>query len=41
VLNDVSFGNLSFSNCKWSLNENRPPSLVNLIGKQIEKHYQL
>jgi hypothetical protein len=41
VLNDVSFGYLSFTNCKWTINEKRPTGLVSLVGKQIEKHYQL
>ena len=41
VLNDVSFGNLSFVNCKWTISEKRPTGLVSLVGKQIEKHYQL
>ena len=41
VLNEVSFGHLSFNNCKWSVSEERPAGLVKLIGKQIEKHYQL
>ena len=41
VLNDTSFGYLSFQNCKWSVNEERPAALVKLIGKQIEKHFQL
>jgi len=40
VLNDTSFGYLSFQNCKWSVNEERPGPLVKLIGRQIEKHYQ-
>lgn len=41
VLNEVSFGHLSFKDCKWTINEHRPPGLVKLVGKQIEKHYQL
>ena len=41
ILNDMSFGDLSFSNCKWTINEKRPAGLVSLVGKQIEKHYQL
>jgi hypothetical protein len=41
VLNEVSFGNLAFKDCKWSINEQRPSGLVKMVGKQIEKHYQL
>lgn len=41
VLNDTSFGYLSFNDCKWSVNEERPGGLVKIIGKEIEKHYQL
>ncbi len=38
VLNDVSFGYLSFQDCQWIINEERPSALVKLVGKQIEKH---
>lgn len=41
VLNDVSFGYLSYNDCKWTTNEKRPTGIVSLVGKQIEKHYQL
>jgi hypothetical protein len=41
VLDNVSFGYLSFNNCKWSINEERPSSLVEAVGQEIEKHYQL
>lgn len=41
VLNETAFGYLSFQNCKWMINEDRPPSLVNEVGKQIEAHYQI
>jgi hypothetical protein len=41
VLDNVSFGYLSFNNCKWSINEERPSSLVEAVGRKIEKHYQL
>jgi len=41
VLNEVSFGYLSFLDCRWTVNEERPAGLVKLIGRQIEKHYQL
>ena len=40
VLNDVSFGYLSFKDCRWMVNEERPAGLVKMVGKQIEKHYQ-
>ena len=41
VLNGVSFGYLSFHDCKWSINEERPASLVEAAGREIEKHYTL
>jgi hypothetical protein len=41
VLNNVSFGHLSFDDCRWHITEERPRELVKLIGKQIEKHFQL
>lgn len=41
VLNETSFGYLSFNNCKWAINEERPESLVKLVGSAIEKHYRL
>jgi len=41
VLNGVSFGYLSFRDCKWSINEERPASLVEAAGRQIEKHFEL
>ncbi|MEI9944893.1 MAG: hypothetical protein WDN26_11830 [Chitinophagaceae bacterium] len=41
VLNEVSFGYLSFQNCKWSINEERPAGLVASVGKEIEKHFRL
>ena len=41
VLNETSFGYLSFNNCKWSVNEERPSQMVKQVGKLIEKHYQL
>jgi hypothetical protein len=41
VLNDVSFGYLSFNNCKWTVNEQRSEEMVNAAGKEIEKHYKL
>ncbi|MET0634870.1 MAG: hypothetical protein ABWZ25_02515 [Chitinophagaceae bacterium] len=41
VLNGVSFGYLSFNDCKWSINEERPVPLIEAAGKAIEKHYEL
>jgi hypothetical protein len=40
-LNDKPFGEISFSNCKWLGLDERPAGLVKLLGKQIEKHFQL
>jgi hypothetical protein len=40
VLDDTSFGYLSYKDCKWMVNEQRPEGLIKQIGKQIEKHYQ-
>ena len=39
VLNDVSFGYLSFNDSKWTVNEQRPAALVEKAGIEIEKHY--
>ena len=39
VLNDTSFGYLSFHDCTWTINEDRPASLVKKVGEAIEKHY--
>ena len=41
VLNNVSFGYLSFNDCKWTINEERPAALVKSVGQQIEKYYKL
>ena len=41
VLNDTSFGHLSFNNCKWTLDEEQPSDLVKAVGKEIEKHFKL
>ena len=41
VLDDVSFGYLSFQDCNWMIDEERPEGLVKQVGTQIEKHYQL
>ena len=40
VLNDVSFGYLSFQDCSWTVNENRPEALVKAAGEEIEKYYK-
>ena len=41
VIQDTSFGYLSLNNCKWTVNEQRPTELVEAIGKEIEKKYNL
>ena len=41
VLNKVSFGYLSFQDCKWTVNEERPAALVEAAGREIEKHFEL
>ena len=41
VLDDTSFGYVSFKDCKWMVNEERPEGMVKQIGRQIERHYQL
>lgn len=41
VLNDVSFGYLSFNQCKWTINEERPSKLVEAVGEAIEQYYKL
>jgi hypothetical protein len=41
VLDGVSFGYLSFDNCAWTINEERPSSLIRSVGHEIEKKYQL
>jgi len=40
VLEGVYFGNLSLDNCKWAINEDRPDSLTEAVGREIEKHYR-
>ena len=40
VLDGVSFGHLSINNCKWIINEERPSSLTEAVGHEIEKKYQ-
>lgn len=41
VLNGASFGHVSFNNCKWTINEERPSSLVEAVGHEIERRYEL
>jgi hypothetical protein len=41
VLDGVSFGYLSFNNCKWTINEDRPASLIVAVGHEIERKYEL
>ena len=41
VLNDTSFGYLSYSGGSWKVNEQRPAMLVELAGAAIEQHYSL
>lgn len=41
VLNGVSFGYLSFNDCKWTINEDRPSSLIEAVSHEIEKKYEL
>jgi hypothetical protein len=41
VLDGVSFGYLSFKDCKWTINEDRPTSLIEAVSREIERHYQL
>jgi len=40
VLNDVSFGYVSFHDDQWVVNEERPADLVKAVGEQIEKYFQ-
>ncbi len=40
VLDETSFGYLSYQDCNWTVNEEWPEGLVKRVGKQIEKHYQ-
>lgn len=41
VLNDISFGYLSYNNYKWSVNEDRLEDLVQIVGEQIEKYFTM
>ncbi|RYY24945.1 MAG: hypothetical protein EOO04_12395 [Chitinophagaceae bacterium] len=38
VLNDISFGNISFNQGKWINSEDRPDELIALVGKHIEQN---
>ncbi len=37
VLNDTSFGYLSYNNTEWTVNEDRPEALTKKVGEEIEK----
>lgn len=39
VLNNVSFGYLSFTNGQWSSEEQRPADLVETVGNLIQQNY--
>lgn len=39
VLNETSFGYLSYNNDEWTVNEDRPEELTKRVGKEIERHY--
>ena len=41
VLNEASFGYLSFSNGKWSADQQRPTELVEAVGDHIQQHYKI
>lgn len=41
VLDGVSFGYLSFNDCKWTINEDRPSNLIEAVSREIEKKYEL
>ena len=41
VLDKVSFGYLSYTNSKWTSDEQRPAALVEAVGKLIEERYKL
>jgi len=40
VLNNVFFGNVHYNNSRWSVDEQRPEALTEIVGKQIEEYYQ-
>jgi len=39
VLNDVSFGYVSNNNGAWTVDEDRPATLIEHVGKAIEEKY--
>lgn len=39
VLNHVHFGNLSFDNGKWLVDEQRPAHLIAATGKAIHEYH--
>ena len=39
VLNNVFFGNVHYNNSKWSVDEQRPNVLTEIVGKKIEQYY--
>jgi hypothetical protein len=41
VLNETSFGYLSFSNGKWRADQQRPAELVDAVGEYIQQHYKI
>jgi hypothetical protein len=40
VLDNVSFGHLSYSNGNWSSDEQRPAALVEAVGKELQQRFQ-
>ena len=40
VLNNVLFGNVHYNNSKWSVDEQRPDTLTEIVGQQIQQYYQ-
>ena len=40
VLDNVSFGYLSWSNGKWTTDDQRPVALVEAAGQQIQQRYK-
>jgi hypothetical protein len=39
VLNDTSFGHLSYHDGEWTVSEDRPEGLIKKVGQAIGKHY--
>lgn len=39
VLNKVLFGNVSFNNIKWVVDEQRPQALTDIVGKCIQEWF--